>query len=248
MEEQNGAAAATFEPGQPVSVADVGDGVIRNQDPDNEGFFIVDLEKEPEEGAGTVYRAAVASLTAITTEAEEEPEEEPESAEAASVFEELGQDYAEATEERRETFPLLPGRFKGRLMVKVKPVDPEVRKKKVRRIAKRGISTETEARYAAELIALATEEILVQLKDGGEHLPAHEISPELGPEPVRFDHRLGKVIPTLGTLLDGTQSEATIVRLLFKNLDALEGFFSDLDRWLKEETPSEDDEDRDRPS
>lgn len=183
-----------------------------------------------------------------------EPPQEPREAdetvisEPSSVFETLGRQYAQSTEDRRETFPLLPGRFHGNLAVRVRPVDPSERKKKVRRLMKRGgITDEAEIQYAATLIAEATESILVRMQDGADYVEAHTISPELGDEPVRFDKRLGIVIPPLGQLLTGSESPATIVRLLFKNVDALDAFYVELDQWLKEATPA-DDEDEERPT
>lgn len=177
------------------------------------------------------------------TEPREETREETIVSEPPSVFEQLGRDYAQATGDRRETFAILPGRFHGNLAMRAKPVDPTKRKKKVRRIAKTGITDEAEARYAAEIIADACECILVRLADGEDPVPAHEVpNAGLGGEPVRFDQRLGKVVPSLGEILTGDESPAAIVRLLFKNLDALDAFYGELDQWLKEASPTEDDE------
>jgi hypothetical protein len=238
--------SAVFEVGQAVEVDEsVGSiepggqvGTITDG-PDESGYFTVSIEGQ------APVRASAEQLSPY--EPPREGVEETAVAEPPSVFDQLGRDYASATEDRRETFAILPGRFHGNLFMRAKPVDPIKRKKKVRRIAKTGISDEAEARFAAELIAESCECILVRLGDGEDPIPANEVpNSGLGDEPVRFDQRLGKVVPPLGEILTGNESPAAIVRLLFKNMDALDGFFVELDQWLKESSPTEGgDEDED---
>lgn len=246
MEEQNGA-APTFESGAAVDVEGHGASTFVEVDPQDDSYCIVDTE------AGQRIRVELSAVS--EREAAREGEEETVVAEPPSVFEQLGKDYSAAREDRREDFPILPGRFHGNLVMRAKPVDPIKRKKKVRRIAKTGINDEVEARYAAEIIAEACDCILVRLGDGEDPVPAHLVPDSgLGDEPVRFDHRLGKVVPPLGEILTGSESPAAIVRLLFKgNLDALDAFYVELDQWLKEASPTEggdeeDGEGADRPS
>lgn len=233
-----------FEPGDTVVVSGQGNGTIDRLD-DEAGWYIVELEN------GTPYRAAESSLTPRVTPSDVEPGTTAVS-EPPSVFEDLGRAYERSTADRREVFPILPGRFKGNLAMRAMPVDSAIRKKKVRRIAKSGITDETEARYAAEIIADACETILVRMADGEDYVPANEVPDSgLGAEPVRFDQRLGQVVPTLGKILNGSESPAAVVRLLFKNIDALDSFYVEIDQWLKEASPTEEGEEEgevERPS
>lgn len=227
-----------FEVGQPVTFE--GNLGTITEEADADGLYKLDVP-----GRGLCVASAAHLSPAEAGGPPEAPEAEGTAlSEPPSVFEQLGSDYAAASEDRRETFALLPGRFHGNLSIRVRPVDPVKRKKKVRRISKTGITDEAEARYAAEIIAEACDCILVRLEDGEDPVPAHEVpGAGLGEDPVRFDQRLGKVIPSLGEILTGGESPAAIVRLLFKNLDALDGFYAELDAWLKEASPTEGDED-----
>lgn len=220
-----------------VMVTGVGPGEVREINED--GTYEVQID-----GNGIQSEVPETSLTpSVASETPQDPPEGTKVTEPPSVFEDLGRAYARSTEDRRETFPILPGRFNGNLAMRARPIDPQKRKKKVRRIAKTGITDEAEARYAAEIIAEACETILVRLNDGTDPIPAHEVPQSgLGEEPVRFEQRLGKVVPSLGEILNGDESPAAIVRLLFKNLDALDGFYVELDQWLKEASPTEEDE------
>jgi hypothetical protein len=223
-----------FEVGQQVTVLPEGKVGTIEVEADETGYYTIEVDGEP-------LRSQAENLRPY--EAPREDETETAVSEPPSVFEQLGKDYSAAREDRRETFAILPGRFHGNLAMRARPVDPTKRKKKVRRIAKTGITDEAEARYAAEIIADACECILVRLKDGEDPVPAHEVpNAGLGEDPVRFDQRLGKVVPSLGEILTGGESAAAIVRLLFKNLDALDAFYVELDQWLKEASPTEDDE------
>jgi len=224
-----------FEVGESVAIQPEGTIGTVAVEADETGYFTISVEgEEPRR------------VTADNLRRYEAPRELEETAvaEPPSVFEQLGKDYSTAREDRRETFPILPGRFHGNLLMRAKPVDPIKRKKKVRRIAKTGINDEVEARYAAEIIAEACDCILVRMGDGEDPMPAHLVPDSgLGDEPVRFDQRLGKVVPPLGEILTGSESPAAIVRLLFKgNLDALDAFYVEVDQWLKEASPTEGDE------
>jgi hypothetical protein len=175
------------------------------------------------------------------TTAEPEATEEGYLAEPASVFDELGELQAEARRDDTKVLELLPGRFKGRLAVRVKRIDPKKRRKKAKKIAKRGITDEAELQYAAEIIAEATDAILYRPKDNDALVEAQTLSDALGTEPVRFDQRLGKMLKMEG-VLSGTESGATIVRLVFKNPEALDAFYAELDLWLREAAPDDDDD------
>src|SRR4249919_697118 len=165
-----------FEVGQAVEV----DGQVGTvaTEADETGHYTVSIEgEEPIRATADRIRAH---------EAPREGEGETAVSEPPSVFEQLGRDYAANREDRREVFPILPGRFHGNLAMRARPVDPTKRKKKVRRIAKTGITDEAEARYAAEIIADACDCILVRLNDGEDPVPAHEVpNAGLGDEPVR---------------------------------------------------------------
>lgn len=230
-----------FAIGDHVFVKDLGPGTVSDFDHDAKIYQVdPDIGGEPWEGQP---ESALTPHVMHEDLALREGEEETVVSEPPSVFEQLGRDYAAKREDRREDFAILPGRFHGNLSMRAKPVDPTKRKKKVRRIAKTGITDESEARYASEIIAEACDCILVRLKDGEDPVPAHLVpNAGLGEEPVRFDHRLGKVVPSLGEILTGDESAASIVRLLFSNMDALDGFYVELDQWLKEASPTEDDE------
>lgn len=167
-------------------------------------------------------------------------------AEPESVFDELGELQAEARRDDTKVLELLPGRFKGRLAVRVKRIDPKKRRKKAKKIAKRGITDEAELQYAAEIVAEATDAILYRPKDDDALVEAQTLSESLGTEPVRFDQRLGKMLKMEG-VLSGTESAATIVRLVFKNPEALDAFYAELDLWLREAAPDDDDEDEGAP-
>lgn len=255
-EQQTGAPAPLFEVGQSVLVDEGPSGpctidsiekgmipAINPTDPADENFTVEGYwyTVQPESG-GSPYRAPEFNLTACETPQEPRESDETVISDPPTVFEDLGRAYEQATEDRRETFPILAGRFKGRLAMIARPVDAAKRKKKVRRLAKRGITDESEAQYAATVIAEACECIVVRVKDGEEYVPAHTLSDELGADPVRFDQRLGLVVPPLGKLLTGNEQPATIVRLLFRNMDALDAFYTELDLWLKEAIVGEDDE------
>lgn len=163
--------------------------------------------------------------------------------EPPSVFETLGAQYAQKTEDRREVFPILPGRFGGNLAMRAKPIDPAKRKKAIRKLQKQGGTQEAELQHAASIIAQSCEAILVRMEDGGDYVEAQTVpNSGLGVEPVRFDARLGQVVPPLGEVLTGTESEGTIVRLLFKNPNALDLFAGEINLWLNESSPSDEDD------
>lgn len=164
-------------------------------------------------------------------------------ADPMSVFEELGELQENARRDTTKTIELLPGRFRGRLAVRVKRIDPKDRRRKAKKIAKRGITTEAELQYAAEIVAEATDAILYRPKDSDELVEAQTISPDLGDTPIKWERRLGVMIPTLGKVLSGSESEASVVRLLFKNPEALDAFYGELDAWLREALPEDDEED-----
>lgn len=157
------------------------------------------------------------------------------------ILDRLRDAYAAAGADRRETFPILPGRFNGSLAVECHPVDWKEIRKRVKRMLKRGqLGTEDgELDYGAHYLVEACEQFLVRPGDGEEFKPLHEAVTRFGPSPVRYDFRLGEAI---GLKLAGEETPAQIVRLLFLNPAALNDHFVAVDQWNKEATPSEDDD------
>lgn len=178
-------------------------------------------------------------------EGEREVDETSVVAEPASVFDELGEMQADARKDDTRVLDLIPGRFRGRLAVRVRRIDPKKRKKKVRKLAKRGVTDEAELQYAAEVIAEATDAILYRPKDGDKLVEAQTISAELGDAPVKWDQRLGKMLK-MDDVLSGTESEAMMVRLVFKNQEALDAFYTELELWLREAAPVDEDDEEER--
>jgi hypothetical protein len=160
------------------------------------------------------------------------------------ILDRLRAAYATAGEERRETFPVLPGRFNGSLAVECHPVDWKAVRKRVKRLMKRGQlgSEEGDLEYAAQYLVDACEQFLVRPGDGEDFKPLHEAVPRFGPSPVRYDARLAEAI---GLSLTGNESPAQIVRVLFLNPAALNDHFVAVDQWNKEATPSDEDDDED---
>lgn len=235
MEEHEGA-TRPFEEGDRVTVEAVGSGTISAIE-DGEGedgrAFIVTLDGEAE----SPYRAVEGQLTAEETR---DPDESVIS-EPPSVFDELASLQADAKRDEHKTMQLLPGRFKGNLSVRYGRLDPKKRKKKVRKMGKRGITDEAELQYMAEVICESAEAVLIRMADTDNFIEAQKV-PEsgLGEEPVRYDDRLAKI---LKVDVPNGASAATICRLVFKNPEALEQHYIELDQWLKEAAPNEDDED-----
>lgn len=169
--------------------------------------------------------------------------QEPTSVEPPSVFERLQEQYAQASAERRTTIPIVPGRFSGNLAARYKPVDWEQIRKRIRRAAKGGMTEEDELNYGAAVIAEACETILIRLEDGGPLVPMHKAySKWRDGEPVCFDERLCEA---LGVEINPGYNAAAICRLVFKNPAALNDHFADLDAWLKEAVPDDDEGDGD---
>jgi len=180
-------------------------------------------------------------------EGRSEPQEPPEDtilSEPASVFDDLAELQHGQRKDDTKVIDLIPGRFRGKLAVRVKRIDPKKRKKKVRKAMKRGVTDEAEIQYAAELIAEATDAILYRPDGSDDLIEPQTLTAEFGDEPVRWDQRLGKMLKM--DTLTGKESEAAIVRLVFRNPEALDAFFQELDLWLKEAIPDDDDEDEER--
>lgn len=166
-----------------------------------------------------------------------------------TILDRLRRQYAEADDERRLTLPVLPGRFDGALQARYQPVDWDEVRKRARRYARRGGSgRETELNYAASVIAQACEMILIRPAEGAEHVPVHEYVPEFrGAGPVGFDPRLCSMLG----IIDPPPNAPSIVRLVFKNEGALIEHYQDVESFLTEQTPGDEEDDEeggDRPT
>jgi hypothetical protein len=161
------------------------------------------------------------------------------------VIETLREQYAKASEDRRETIPITPGRFNSLLGARYRPVDYGERRKRLRRLGRGGITDESELQYQAAIIAEACESIMLRPEPGADYVEAHTLVSgwKDGP-PVRYDARLCEL---LKIELHGGERGPTIARLVFKNPSALEDHFVNLDAWMKEAMASEGDEE-DRPT
>lgn len=178
-----------------------------------------------------------------------EPEVEPEgnghSVTPPSVFEELREQFDAATQERRLTIPIAPGRFGGNLAVRYHPGPWSDYRRKAERHFRKGSNEAVERAFAASVMVECCDSILYRPSDGTDLLPMAEVNPAWrGQEPVRFDDRLAEaVFPPDKRPKPGT-SPTTICRLLFGESGALDDHFLTLDAWLKEAIASdEDDED-----
>jgi hypothetical protein len=158
------------------------------------------------------------------------------------VFERLQKAYEEAGVDRRTTLPIVPGRFGGNLAARYRPVDWERIRRKIKRAARGGMTEEDELNYGASVIAEACETILIRLEDGAALVPLHRAySKWRDSDPVRFDERLCEAI---GINYNPGLNAAAVCRLVFKNPQALNDHFAELDAWLKEAVAG-DDEDED---
>jgi hypothetical protein len=159
--------------------------------------------------------------------------------EPASVFDELREAYQEATEERRITIAIAPGRFSGNLAARYRPGPWADYRRRAERAFRRGGNEEAELQFAAATIVQCCETILYRPSDSSELMPMAETNPAWrGGEPVRYDDRLAQAVgldPIPGTA-------QSICRLVFKNPAALNDHFVTLDAWLKESIASDDEE------
>lgn len=158
-----------------------------------------------------------------------------------AVFDTLREQYNEVSADRRTTISIVPGRFSGNLAARYMPVDWKEIRKKAKRAARGGMTEEDELNYGASVIAAACETILIRMEDGAPMIPLNEAYEKFGSELVRYDARLAEAIG-IPDVEAGKTPQTAVVRLLFKNPAALNDHFAELDAWLKEATPSEDDE------
>lgn len=166
---------------------------------------------------------------------------------APALVESLQEEYAAATDgTRRKTLPLLAGRFGDKLAVRYRPIDPEVQRERVLRFTKVPDSSENDLNYGAEVIAEACECVLLR-DDAGKLVPMHELGGAT--EPVRFDATLAAVLGIDKKMpIDGL-ADSAIVRLVFRNPQALNQHFGVLEAWLQERAPGDDEEgDEERPT
>jgi len=201
-----------------------------NPHPDNEGGAAVSA---PENTGDDALRAP-----------EEIEEHEPiVSVLPDSAFETLRRQYAEADGERSKTMLLLPGRWKGGLAVRFHPIPFDDTRRQARRMVKGGETTESELNFVASIIAEATTEILMRPAPGED---LESMAALMGrPEPVRFDAVLAEAV---GVKADVSKlTEKAIVRLVFKNPEAMTAFYAELASWLREES-AEDEDDAERPT
>jgi hypothetical protein len=161
---------------------------------------------------------------------------------ASSVFDELREQYADATEERRITIPIRPGRYNGNLAVRCGPGDWTDYRKRAERIFGKGRrDEEAELTFAAQTFVNCADTILFRPTDATELLPMHETLAEWrGGEPVRFDARLAQALK----IEPVPRSSTAICRLVFGK-GALTDAFATLDAFLKEAIPGDEEEDED---
>ena len=170
---------------------------------------------------------------------------DPTGGETPSVLDDLRRAYQESGEERRTILPILPGRFGGNLAARIRPIPWTDQRKKARRIARQGATEESELDFAAATIAQATEEILVRNLDTGELEPMADTVDEWNGVPVRFDDRLARVLG----IDNPPRASRSICRLVFKNPAALNDFYVEVNNFLTESSPGDDeDEDEERPT
>lgn len=163
-------------------------------------------------------------------------------AQPGSVFDALREQYQEATEDRRITIPIAPGRFGGNLAARYKPGPWSNYRKRAERTFRSGGGEEAELQFAAATMVQCCETILYRPTDTADLVPMAEVnSAWRGGEPVRYDERLAQAVG-----LDPIPGHAAaICRLVFKNPAALNDHFTTLDAWLKEAISSDDDDEGD---
>lgn len=157
-----------------------------------------------------------------------------------TILTRLRKQYEQAGEDDRETIPIAPGRFDGNLAARYRRLDWTLIRKKARAAHKRGESEESELQYAAEIITRACEMIVIRPEDGGDFVPLHEeVARWKDGAPVRFDSRLAEIFG-----IDSVEP-TVICRMLFKNPQALNDHFVDLDAWMKENRAGDEDDEID---
>jgi hypothetical protein len=156
-----------------------------------------------------------------------------------SVFEDLQADYARSAVDRTKTILVAPGRYKGRLAVRLRPTE-EIWKdyrKRAERMESRGGGVQAMLDFAATTIVQCCETVLYRPTDESELLPMQECTAKwAGSQPVRFDDRLCEA---MGIPLVGGEKATQICRLVFKTDGALDEAFLVADAWLKEQIPSD---------
>jgi hypothetical protein len=156
-----------------------------------------------------------------------------------TVFEDLQADYARSAVDRTKTILIAPGRYKGRLAVRLRPTE-EIWKdyrKRAERMESRGGGVQAMLDFAATTIVQCCETILFRPTDEAELLPMHECTAKWSQsQPVKFDDRLCEA---MGIALAGGEKATQICRLVFKTDMALDEAFTTADAWLKEQIPSD---------
>lgn len=152
--------------------------------------------------------------------------------------------FEAARADRREVIQIAPGIYGGNLAARYHPIEWAETRKKVAKLQARGASDEQALDFAAAQLCKACVEILVRLTDSDPLKPAHEVVPELGPEPVRYDARLAKLIG-LDRHLTGNESAKEICRLVFVDPNILDTHFTSFDLWLRGMVEGETDEELD---
>jgi hypothetical protein len=156
-----------------------------------------------------------------------------------SIFEELQAEYARSAVDRTKTIQIAPGRYKGRLAVRLRPTE-EIWKdyrKRAERMESRGGGVQAMLDFAATTIVQCCETILYRPTDEAELLPMHECTAKWSQQqPIKFDERLCEA---MGIALAGDEKATQICRLVFKTDGALDEAFTTADAWLKEQIPSD---------
>lgn len=162
--------------------------------------------------------------------------------------------------DRRTALAILPGRFDGNLRIRLMPLDPEKRKRKLRALLKANggrLPAEADLDYQAWVIAAATETMLIRPepgfdfeamqggheKDGEGFAPVGQTyAPWVDDDPVRWDGRLCDV---LGVEKVTVENSGHNLRLVFSNPSAMTELYGLVDAWLKESADFEAVEDED---
>lgn len=161
-----------------------------------------------------------------------------------SVFDALRESYEAATEERRITISITPGRFKGNLAARYKPGPWSDYRKRAERVMRKGGGEEAELSFAASTMVQCCETILFRPSDASELVPMAEANHEWrGGSPVVYDRRLAEAL----AIEPIPASSIEICRMVFRNPAALTDHFVTLDAWLKEAIASDDEGEDDVP-
>lgn len=153
-----------------------------------------------------------------------------------SVLETLRKAAQSGGESRRKTLLILPGRFNSALAARYMPADWDAIRKEAKRRNRRG--DKDEFGFSAYQVAIACEEILIRPKPGAEFMGLGE---SLGEGPVAYEPRLLEILGLLEPD-DPRPGPGDVVRVLFRNKEALIAHLVELTAWQREEADEDEDE------